>query len=139
MATQEIQQETQTGFFHTVAERMQEGGMFFMSLILICGLAILVLAGLGVYKALRKKPGLRKDISLINSLGLFALVAGIFSQLLQLIGTLDAIEYTTAVQLQDIAGGIKLTILPTLFGCLVLLIARFITLVLQWLQPPTAY
>lgn len=135
MAPEVTQQETQISFFQVVSERMQEGGIFFMSLILICGIIILVLAGNGIYKAIYKKSGQSKNILLINSIGLFALVLGIFRQLLQLIETLDAMEYNNVLQLHEITGGLKVTILPTIFGCLILLIARFTTIILQWLHP----
>lgn len=128
------QQEIQKGLFQIIFERMQEGGLFITSLILICGLLILFLMARSLYIAKNKSPRLSKNIALINSIGLFAFVLGVFGQLLKLISTLDYMDFTEGLQLNEFAGGLKMTFLPTLFGCLIFLIARFSTIVLTWLK-----
>lgn len=130
------EQEIQKGLFQVLLERMQEGGAFVMFLILICGLLTLFLVVRGVFLIKNKDPKIAKIIILINSIGLFALVLGVFGQLLKLIGTLDYMHFTEGIQPSEFAGGLKFTLLPTLFGCLIFLIARFITIVLNWLSDP---
>lgn len=128
------QQEIQQGLFPLLFERMQEGGLFIMSLILICGFLILFLMAQSLSFVKNKNPRLTKNIALINSIGLFAFVLGVFGQLLKLISTLDYMDFAEGIQLNEFAGGLKVTILPTLFGCFIFLIARFSTIVLTWLK-----
>ncbi|MFC2186447.1 MotA/TolQ/ExbB proton channel family protein [Fulvivirgaceae bacterium LMO-SS25] len=123
------------GFISVLFARMQEGGIVIMSLIFICGIAVFSLMVLGLLYLKRNNPKLDKMINLINSIGLFALVAGVFGQLLQLINTLDYLEFKDSVNAQELAGGLKFTILPTLFGCLILLFSRFFTIILHWFKP----
>lgn len=128
------QQEVQTGFVQVVFERMQEGGLFIMSLILISGLVALFLVARGLFFVKNKNPKIDRSIILINSIGLFALVLGVFGQLLKLISTLDYMEFTEGIQPNEFAGGLKFTMLPTLFGCLIFLITRFSTIMLNALK-----
>lgn len=120
------------GFFSLLFARMQEGGIVIMSLIFICGLLVLFLMFRGLVQMKNHIQISDKTIILINSIGLFALVAGVFGQLLQLINTLDYLEFKGDVGVEELASGLKFTILPTLFGCLILLMSRFFTIILNW-------
>ncbi len=129
------QNEGGIGFFTSLFARMQEGGIVIMSMIFISGIIIIFLMFKSLFYLKNNDPKLNKMIILINSIGLFALVAGVFGQLLQLINTLDYLEFKDGVGVGELASGLKFTILSTLFGCLILLISRFITIVLNWLKP----
>ncbi|MBK6265660.1 MotA/TolQ/ExbB proton channel family protein [Marivirga sp. S37H4] len=129
------QNEVQINFFSWLFSRMQEGGIVIMSIVLICGFIVLLLTGRSLLYVKNINPKLTKMIILINSIGLFALVAGVFGQLLQLINTLDYLEFRGQVKAEELAAGLKFTILPTLFGCFIFLISRFFTIMLNWLKP----
>jgi len=121
-------------FFETVFNRMQEGGIISMTLILIC---LFLSAFLLIKSFVKRKKAVSKEkkrISLIKEIGLLALVIGVFSQLLGLIEALDAFDGIDGVSPNILAMGLKLSILPTLFGTLVFIISRIGVLVLSWTQ-----
>ena len=130
-----IQQEVQRSIFEELGRRMEEGGFFIMMLILIVGILGIILLVRGVFFARNKNPRLLKMIILINSLGLFALVLGIFGQLIKLISTLDYLSSFEDTTPRDFADGLKMTMLPTLFGAFIFLVTRFSTIVLNWIKP----
>ncbi|HSP83483.1 MAG TPA: hypothetical protein VLN72_07105 [Gillisia sp.] len=130
-----LQQEAQKGFIEQIAARFHEGGFFIMMLILLIGLLGIILFIRAIYLARKKDPGLNKSIILINSLGLFALVLGVFGQLIKLIYTLDYLSSFEDTTPRDFADGLKMTMLPTLFGALIFLITRFSTILLNLMKP----
>lgn len=130
-----IQQQTQRGFFEVLNARFEEGGYFTMMSILVVGILAIILLACGIYFTQKRDPRLKKMIILINSLGLFALVLGVFGQLISLIETLDYLSSFEDTSPRDFADGLKFTMLPTLFGALVFLITRFSTIVLNILRP----
>lgn len=130
-----IQQETQQGLFEVIGARFEEGGFFIMMSILVVGILAIILLARGIYFTLKRNPGIIKMIILINSLGLFALVLGVFGQLINLINTLDYLSSFEGTTPRDFADGLKTTMLPTLFGALIFLLTRFSTIVLNFLRP----
>ena len=130
-----LQQQTQKGFFEVVGDRFEEGGFFimmFIFIVLIIGIFLLVR---GIYFAKKRDPKIARTIILLNSIGLFALVLGVFGQLIKLIETLDYLSSFEDTTPRDFAQGLKFTMLPTLFGALVFLFTRFSTIVLNWVRP----
>ena len=130
-----LQQEAQKGFIEQIAARFHEGGFFIMMVILLIGILGIILFIRAIYLARKKDPGLNKSIILINSLGLFALVLGVFGQLIKLIYTLDYLSSFEDTTPRDFADGLKITMLPTLFGALIFLITRFSTILLNLMKP----
>lgn len=130
-----LQQQAQPGFFELIGDRFEEGGFFimmFIFVVLVLGIFLLVR---GIYFAGKKNPKIARTIILLNSIGLFALVLGVFGQLIKLIETLDYLSSFEDTTPQDFAQGLKFTMLPTLFGALVFLFTRFSTIVLNWVRP----
>ncbi|MGY5847350.1 hypothetical protein ACW6QP_08000 [Salegentibacter sp. HM20] len=130
-----LQQQTQRGFIETVAQRFEEGGYFIMMLIFIVLLLGIFLLARGIYFWGKNNPKIVRIIILLNSVGLFALVLGVFGQLIQLIETLDYLSSFEDTTPQDFANGLKITMLPTLFGAFVFLYTRFSTIMLNWVRP----
>lgn len=130
-----LQQQAQRGFIETVGQRFEEGGFFIMMLIFIVLILGTFLLVSGIYFASKKDPKIARTILLLNSVGLFALVLGVFGQLLQLIETLDYLSSFEDTTPRDFADGLKMTMLPTLFGTFVFLCTRFSTIVLNWVRP----
>jgi hypothetical protein len=129
-----IQQDSLRSFFEWVSARFQEGGFFIMMLILIVGILGIILLVRGIYFARNEDPRIVKMIIIINSLGLFALVLGVFGQLLKLIGVLDYLSFFEDTTPRDFADGLKVTMLPTLFGAFIFLVTRFSTIILNFLK-----
>ncbi|NAS29852.1 hypothetical protein GTQ40_02605 [Flavobacteriaceae bacterium R38] len=117
-----------------INDRLHEGGFFIMSLILICGLISLFLIFRGFLSLRKSGKNIDKHIRLINAIGLFVLVLGVFGQLLKLIVTLDNLHFQDNATVNELAGGLKYTMLPTLFGCFFFLVGRFFTIILSWLS-----
>lgn len=84
-----LQQQAQRGVIETIGQRFEEGGFFIMMLIFIVLILGIFLLVRGIYFARKKDPKIARTIILLNSVGLFALVLGVFGQLLSLIETLD--------------------------------------------------
>lgn len=108
-------------------ERLQEGGAFFMYPIVFLFIVVVVLFVRGI---LLQKVRLH-TITLLASVGLLALVWGVLGQVFGLINAFDAVEGHDDVTVAILAGGLKLTFLPVLFGLVTFLIARIGILVLQ--------
>lgn len=130
-----LQQQAQPGFFEVIGDRFEEGGFFIMMFILIVFFLGIFLLVRGIYLATRKDPKIARTIILLNSIGLFALVLGVFGQLIKLIETLDYLSSFEDTTPRDFADGLKVTMLPTLFGAFVFLCTRFSTIVLNWVRP----
>jgi len=110
--------------------KLIEGGPFFMFPILFLLIIILVL----IVKGFINKDNNSKTISLISSIGWFTLIWGILGQTIGLIGAFDAIQANGNVSMGIMAGGLKISLLTTLFGSLVFLVARLGIIILTWMQ-----
>ncbi len=130
-----LPQETQKSLFEVIAARFQEGGSFIMMIILLVGVLGIILLIRGIFFAQKKDPRLKQSIILINSLGIFALVLGVFGQLIKLIYTLDYLSSFEGTTPRDFADGLKVTLLPTLFGVFIFLFTRISTITLNFLKP----
>lgn len=64
-----------------------------------------------------------KDPSLIKSIGLFALVTGVFAQLIGIFSAFQFIEKAGSVTPALLAGGLKVSMITTIYGVLIFLIS----------------
>jgi len=124
----------QQGFFETLFARIQEGGSFQMTLILILFLLTIFLIARAVMKRKALPHIFRKAISLVNQVALLALIIGLFSQLLGLIQVFDAFESLGDINPSLFAGGLKLTLLPPIFGGFTFIVGRTSTFLLNWFR-----
>lgn len=113
-----------------ILDRINEGGPFFMVPIFFLLLAILLLTIFGIVK----KENTKKIISLISSLSLFVLVWGFLGQAIGLIGAFDAIQSLGSISTDILAGGLKITFLPVVFGMFTFLIGRVGIIILTLLD-----
>jgi len=115
-------------------DRFNEGGPFFMSLILICFLLtlfFLVKAGL----SLKKDSDLtNKMISLSTDTSLLGLVLGFLGSVIGLISAFDSIESVGNVSSEVFAGGLKVALLSLVFGTATFCISRIGILVVKTLK-----
>ena len=102
----------------SLARLYVEGGAGFMTVISV----LLILMLIAAWKA----PKWVKEI------GIGALVAGIFATLLGLLQIFDAIQMFGDISLSVICGGLKVAMIPVLYG----LIVYFISLIIRVIQKP---
>lgn len=113
-----------------ILDRIYEGGPFFMVPIVFILIAILLLIVLGIIK----KEKSSKMMSLISSLSLFVLVWGFLGQAIGLISAFDAIQSLGSISTDILAGGLKITFLPVVFGMFTFLIGRVGIIILTLLD-----
>jgi len=111
-------------------QRLNEGGPFFMYPLFLILILVLVL----IVQGFLKKGNSTKTISLISSITLFALVWGFLGQIIGMIAGFDAIESVGDVSPAVLAGGIKISLLPPVFGSAIFLIGRLGIIILTWIQ-----
>lgn len=121
-------------FFGVLYQRIQEGGPLAMSLILISFLLLLFFIVRAALKLNAPHHIFRKSVSLINQISLIALVIGLFSQFIGLIQVFDAFEAIGDINPSLFAGGLKITLLPPIFGGFTFLVGRLAIFILNWLR-----
>lgn len=116
-----------------IFQRLQEGGPYFMypALLILIVIIILIVKG---FLNLKKEDS--RTISLISSIGLFALIWGIFGQLLGLFQAFDYIQVSGEVPATVLAGGIKVSMISTIFGVIIFLISRLGIISITWFKKP---
>ena len=123
-----IFQSTKPLFYFGIGQRLNEGGPLFMYTLAAILLVIIAL----LIKAFAKKESSKKNIELVKSISLFALVWGFLGQIIGLIGAFDTIETFGNVQPEVLATGIKIASLSPAFGMIVFLIGRLGVILLLW-------
>lgn len=115
-------------------DRFNEGGVFFMSSILICFLLSLYFLIRG-FVAIKTNPDYsKKMIRLTTDSSLLGLVVGFLASILGLIGAFDAVEAMGDPDPSIFAGGLKVSLLTATFGLFTFVIARLGILILRLLQ-----
>ncbi|GGK15748.1 hypothetical protein GCM10007962_07520 [Yeosuana aromativorans] len=119
------------GFFSELSKRFNEGGPFFMTLILITLLLSLGFLTKGFLRLKDNPEALKKMLRLVGDTSLLGLVLGFLGSMIGLIGAFDAIESFDKISTAMIAGGLKVSFLTTVFGSLVFIISRIGMLILR--------
>lgn len=113
------------------------GGPLFMGILTLLLLAILAAAVyLGLQIAQHNVTHLttfRHRLTYLKSMGLFTLVFGIFGQLLGLYQAFTAIEQVGSVSPALLAGGLKVSMISTLYGLVIFLISYILWFALDYL------
>ena len=109
---------------------LNDGGPVFMYPLLI----FLIIVILFIVKGFFKKENTEKIISLINSISLFALIFGVFGQVIGLITGFDIMEEVGDVSPYVLFGGLKISFLTTAFGLFIFLVGRLGIIILTWMQ-----
>ncbi len=100
-------------------ELFKMGGPLFMGILTLEFIGIFFLAIRYNMKSETKKS----DLDLIKSVGILALVTGVFAQLLGLFSAFNAIEAAGSVSPALLAAGLKVSMITTLYGALIFLIS----------------
>lgn len=112
-------------------DRFNEGGPFFMSLILICLILTVFFLVKSFMSLTRNVPQSKKMMRLAADAGLLGLVIGFFASIIGMITAFDSIEAIDNISSGMMAGGLKVSFLTTLFGTLTFIISRIGLLVLK--------
>ncbi len=110
------------------------GGPLFMgilTLILLAMIAVAVFNGLPVLKG-SKSDHDRIKISYVKSVGLFALIIGILGQLIGLYQAFMGIEAMGSVSSAMLAGGLKVSMITTLYGLFIYVLSYIIWFALSF-------
>lgn len=108
-------------------ELFQMGGMLFMSILTI----ELIGVGFFVIRYLSKSEKSNDDLNLAKSTGLLAAVTGVLGQLIGLFQAFEAIQQIGAVSPAMLAGGIKVSMITTLYGVIIYLISLLLYLIFK--------
>lgn len=112
-------------------DRLNEGGPFFMYPILIILIIIIILTVKGV---LQRKQDNTTIIELLSSIGFFVVAWGVLGQTIGLIGAFDSIQAVGDISMGVLAGGLKVSLLTTLFGVISFLFSRVGIIILTLLK-----
>lgn len=119
-----------------MADLFYMGGPLFMgilTLLFLCMIALVIYRGWQLArKDIPHATTFRHQLTHIKSVGLFALVVGIFGQLLGLYQAFGVIERAGAISPALLAGGLKVSMISTLYGALIFLISYVIWLTLDY-------
>ena len=116
----------------TMFELFYAGGAFYMGILtlLFAGMiAVAVFNGLALFKESSQsvEEQLRK-LSYVKSVGLFAFMVGVLFQLMGLIGAFQAIEQVGSVSPAMLAGGLKVSMITTVYGLIIYILSYLIWL-----------
>jgi len=111
------------------------GGPLFMGILTVLFVIILATAvyfayAIGTGKAEEKKNCTHR-LTYLKSLGLFTMIMGILGQLIGLMSAFKAIEEAMDISPSIMAGGLKVSMITTLYGILIYLISILIWFILD--------
>lgn len=124
-------------FFSVVnplADRFNEGGPFFMSLILICFLLSLSFLIKGFIDLKKNDLFSKKMMKMVVDSSLLGLVLGFLGSVIGLITAFDSVEAMGDPDPSIFAGGLKVSLLTATFGLFTFVISRIGILILRGLQ-----
>jgi biopolymer transport protein ExbB/TolQ len=119
----------------TMANLFYMGGALFMGiltslLVVMLAVSIYFLLGISSGKA-RDKSNFRHQLTYIKSVGLFTMITGILGQLIGLMQAFKAIEQVNDISPAILAGGLKVSMITTLYGILIYLLSILIWFLLD--------
>ena len=112
-----------------------EGGPIFMGILTFVFIAMVAWAVYHFLPVLLKKEinpaKTRSKLNHIKTIGTFGMVTGILGQLIGLISAFDAIQKMGNVEQGILAGGLKVSTIPTVYGLLIFLFSLFLWFILD--------
>ena len=123
-----------TIFEITLFDRFLEGGVVFMSLILICLLMSIFFTIKSILKINSDKETSKKTLKHISDSGTLGLALGVMGAFLGLVSAFDVLEASVAAEPSIIAGGLKVALLSPLFGLFTFSVSKLAILILRIIQ-----
>lgn len=115
-------------------DRLNEGGPFMMSLILIYLLLSIYFLAKGFMSVKKDEIQASKMIRLATDSSLLGLVMGFLGSVVGLIQAFDSVEAMGDPNPAIFAGGLKVSLLTATFGLFTFVIARAGILILRWMM-----
>ncbi len=91
----------------------------------------LLAVGFFVMRCLKKSDSFEGDLKLVKSTGLLAAITGILGQLIGLFSAFEAIQQMGSVSPAMLAGGIKVSMITTIYGVIIYLLSIVLYLILK--------
>jgi len=113
-------------------ELFYEGGALFMGILTIMLLVVLSLSVLSGNRVFSGNKVDSEKIGLVRGFGILAMVAGILGQLIGLFDAFKALEQMGSISPSMLAGGLKVSMITTLYGITIFIISFIIWAVLTW-------
>ncbi len=113
-----------------------EGGPVFMAILTLLALAIVAFSVYTYSKSnVDQNEGVHlRRLRVIKEMGLLSLVFGFFTLCLSFAGMFDAIEAASHVSSAVLAGGLKVMMIPVIYGFILFLFSRLLLVALSWLK-----
>lgn len=124
----------QSSLFSELGKRFNEGGPFFMTLILLCFLAAIGCLVLGFINLKANVEKSKKMTSLASDTSILGLVFGFLGSTIGLISAFDALEAVGGISTGMMAAGLKVAFLTTIFGCVTFILPRIGIIILKGLH-----
>ncbi|ANQ50389.1 MotA/TolQ/ExbB proton channel family protein [Flammeovirga sp. MY04] len=112
------------------------GGFEFMNTLSLVGIIMIVFMVFRIMKINNKVFNPEKSLMLMKETGTLALVIGILGQLIGLFSAMIAIEAAGGVPLALLAGGIKVSMITTIYGFIIFLISRIAGIIINATAKP---
>ncbi len=112
-----------------------QGGVLFMSILSIINISMIILSIKKFYDVFISKEAdaqkRKRGINEILEIGRFALIIGIFGQIIGLYSAFGAIEKMGGVSMEMLAGGLKVSSITTLYGFIIFIISYLFYFILN--------
>ncbi len=110
-----------------------QGGPLFMGILTLILLSLLAVFVMSVLKKGDEKQ-LNQSIQWLKSIGTLGLVVGILGQLIGLYSAFSVMETTGGISPAILAGGLKVSLVTTLYGLLIYIIYLVCSMILKRIQ-----
>ncbi len=110
-------------------ELFSQGGPLFMSILTLILLALLAVFVMSIMKKGDEKQ-LNQSLQWLKSIGTLGLVVGILGQLIGLFSAFSVME-TTQISPEILAGGLKVSLITTLYGLLIYIVHLLCSMILK--------
>lgn len=110
-----------------------QGGPVLMGILTLILLSLITISALAIMKKGDEKE-LNKSMQMLKSLGTLGLVVGVLGQLVGLYNAFAVMETTEGISPRILAGGLKVSLITTLYGLLIYLVYLLCAMVLKRVQ-----
>jgi len=111
-----------------------QGGPLFMGILSLILLALLIVFVMSIMNKKGDEKQLNESIQWLKSIGTLGLVVGILGQLIGLFSAFSVMETGQEISPAILAGGLKVSMITTLYGILIYIIHLLCSMILKWVQ-----
>ena len=115
-------------------ELFSQGGPLFMGILTLILLSLIVVFVISLVQRGDEKQ-LNQSVHWLKSIGTLGLVTGILGQLIGLFSAFDHLETVESISTDMLVGGLKVSLITTLYGMLIYIVHLFFVMVLRRWQP----